>query len=478
MVVRVQDISQPARRRRTALAPDRPGEVQHVAAGSLAEEIGIEPGDRILKVNGHPLRDILDFQYYAAEEEVILEIERDDQIHQCEVERDVEEVWGITFSDPTMDGIHVCENSCPFCFIKQIPKGMRRSLYVMDDDYRQSMLHGSFVTLTNLTEEDWQRIEEQRLGPMHVSVHATNPELRALLVGNPKGALIMEHLGRLERAGIDYHVQFVLCPGINDGDELERSLRDLSDCGSHLKSIAGVPVGLTKFGFERQKLRVRVSRPCNRTLPGAMLEMRRYSPLEAREVIAQAERWQKHFRKTRGETFFHLGDEFYLMSDSPVPSTRHYDGFPQVEDGIGITRLFLDDAKRIIRRGEKASVAGAAGIIACATLIGPAMEREVAAVNDATGARLDVAVVVNQFFGPEINVSGLLSGQDLIRTLRDRPGDSPVYISSTMLSRRTGTMIDDMTLEEVQTALGRRVVPTEHLSNVLADLRKGNRVAA
>ncbi|HQX63247.1 MAG TPA: DUF512 domain-containing protein, partial [Thermomicrobiales bacterium] len=263
-----------------------------------------------------------------------------------------------------------------------------------------------------------------------------------------------------------------------DGDELERSLRDLSDCGSHLKSIAGVPVGLTKFGFERQKLRVRVSRPCNRTLPGAMLEMRRYSPLEAREVIAQAERWQKHFRKTRGETFFHLGDEFYLMSDSPVPSTRHYDGFPQVEDGIGITRLFLDDAKRIIRRGEKASVAGAAGIIACATLIGPAMEREVAAVNDATGARLDVAVVVNQFFGPEINVSGLLSGQDLIRTLRDRPGDSPVYISSTMLSRRTGTMIDDMTLEEVQTALGRRVVPTEHLSNVLADLRKGNRVAA
>ncbi|HCG29714.1 MAG TPA: TIGR03279 family radical SAM protein, partial [Chloroflexi bacterium] len=181
MVVRVQDISQPARRRRTALAPDRPGEVQHVAAGSLAEEIGIEPGDRILKVNGHPLRDILDFQYYAAEEEVILEIERDDQIHQCEVERDVEEVWGITFSDPTMDGIHVCENSCPFCFIKQIPKGMRRSLYVMDDDYRQSMLHGSFVTLTNLTEEDWQRIEEQRLGPMHVSVHATNPELRALL---------------------------------------------------------------------------------------------------------------------------------------------------------------------------------------------------------------------------------------------------------------------------------------------------------
>lgn len=478
MVVRIQDITQPTRRRRTALAPDRPGEVQHVAPGSLAEEIGVEPGDRILKVNGHPLRDILDFQYFAAEEEVILEIERAGQIHQCEVERDVEEVWGITFSDPTMDGIHVCENACPFCFIKQIPKGMRRSLYVMDDDYRQSMLHGSFVTLTNLTEDDWQRIEEQRLGPMHVSVHATNPELRAQLVGNPKGALIMEHLGRLERARIDYHVQFVLCPGVNDGPELERSLRDLSDCGPHLKSIAGVPVGLTKFGFERQKMRVRVSRPCNRTLPGAMLEMRRYTPAEARAVIAQAERWQKHFRKTRGETFFHLGDEFYLMSDSPVPSTRHYDGFPQVEDGIGITRLFLDDATRMVRRGRKAGVDGAAGVIACATLIGSTMAREVAVVNEATGARLEVAIVENRFFGPEINVSGLLTGQDLVRALGDQPGDAPVYISSTMISRRTGTLLDDMTLEDVQAALGRRVVPVEHLSNVLRDLRDERRSAA
>ena len=143
--------------------------------------------------------------------------------------------------------IHICENACPFCFIKQIPKGMRRSLYVMDDDYRHSMLHGSFVTLTNLTEDDWQRIEEQRLGPMHVSVHATNPDLRSALVGNPKGALILEHLARLERAGIDYHAQFVLCPGVNDGPELERSLRDLEQCGPHLKSIAGVPVGLTRL---------------------------------------------------------------------------------------------------------------------------------------------------------------------------------------------------------------------------------------
>jgi putative radical SAM enzyme (TIGR03279 family) len=471
-VERVLDITQPTRRRRTALAPERPGEVQHVAPGSLAEEIGIEPGDRVVKVNNQPLRDILDFQYLAADEEVILEIERAGELHICEVERDLDEVWGITFADPTMDGIHVCENACPFCFIKQIPKGMRRSLYVMDDDYRFSMLHGAFVTLTNLTEDDWRRIEEQRLGPLHVSVHATNPELRSALVGNPKGALIMEHLARLERAGIEYHAQLVLCPGVNDGPELERSLRELSEAGPHLKSIAGVPVGLTRFGFERQKKRVRLSRPCIRTMPGSMLEMRRYEPDEAREVIAQTERWQRHFRETRGETFFHLGDEFYLMSDSPIPPAVDYDEFPQIEDGIGITRVFLDDAAKIVRRGKRAGVEGARGIIACGTLIGPTMTDEAERVSRATGATLEVVPIENQFFGAEINVSGLLTGGELVRVFHERPGDEPIFISTTMISRRTNTLLDDMTLDDLKTALRRDVIVAESLSDVVRALAR------
>ena len=475
-VERVPDIAQPTRTRRTALAPERPGEVQHVAAGSLAEEIGVEPGDRIVKVNNQPLRDILDFQFLAAEEEVILEIERAGELHICEVERDLEEPWGITFSDPTMDGIHICENACPFCFIKQIPKGMRRSLYVMDDDYRFSMLHGSFVTLTNLTEPDWQRIEEQRLGPLHVSVHATSPELRSALVGNPKGALILEHLARLERAGIDYHAQLVLCPGVNDGPELDRSLEELSNCGPHLKSIAGVPVGLTRFGLERQKKRVRLSRPCIRTMPGSMLEMRRYEVDEALAVIAQSERWQEHFRETRGETFFHLGDEFYLMSGSPVPPATDYDEFPQIEDGIGITRVFLDDASKVVRRGKRAGIDGARGIIACGTLIGPTMEREALRVGRATRSELDVVPIENTFFGGEINISGLLTGGELVRVFGERPGNEPVFISTTMISRRTETLLDDMTLEDLKTALRREVIVAEHLSDVVKSL--GERRAA
>ena len=271
-----------------------------------------------------------------------------------------DEYWGITFADPTFDGIRVCENACPFCFIKQIPKGMRRSLYVMDDDYRYSMLYGSFVTLTNLSDKDWARIEEQRVSPMHVSVHATNPELRVALVGNPKGAAIMDDLERLRRNKIDFHAQLVLCPGVNDGEEMDRSVRELAALDNCL-SIAAVPVGLTRHGLERQSKQVRLSRTCMRLLPGKQISVRRYEPVEARDVIKQAEAWQRRFRSERGETFLHLGDEFYLMCDEPVPPARLYDGFPQIEDGIGITRHLLESLESFLTRSETGSLTGARG---------------------------------------------------------------------------------------------------------------------
>src|SRR5919106_5987067 len=203
---------------------------------SLAMELGIEPGDRVVGVNGQPLIDALDFQFQAQAENVVLDVERAGVLLRYELDLEGDEFWGVTFADPTFDGVRICENACPFCFIKQIPKGMRRSLYVMDDDYRYSMLYGSFVTLTNLNEDDWQRIEEQRLGPLYVSVHSTDPELRTALIGSPRGAQIMDDLRRLEDIGIDYHAQLVLNPGINDGTELDRSLRDLEAVGPHLKS--------------------------------------------------------------------------------------------------------------------------------------------------------------------------------------------------------------------------------------------------
>ena len=465
-VIRPTDPVNPKKRRRVALAPEVPALINSIAPGSLGDELGIRAGDRVLTVNGKRLRDVIDFAFYSDGEEVTLEVLQDDEIVTFEVERGLDEPWGIEFADPTFDGIHVCDNSCPFCFIKQIPKGMRRSLYVMDDDYRYSMLYGSFVTLTNLTEEDWQRIEEQRLGPLYVSVHSTNPELRTALIGSPRGAQIMEDLARLESIGIDYHAQLVLNPGINDGEELDRSLNDLQNCGPHLKSIAGVPVGLTRFGQERQSKRVRLSRTCMRTLPGTTLNVRRYETREALRVIEQAERWQRHFRQVRGETFFYLGDEFYLMTNTPIPATEHYDSFGQLEDGIGLTRRFLDDVMELVRRPAGSGPEGKA-IIACGTLIGQTLVEGAERVNNRLGSRLQPVIVDNIYFGPEINVSGLLTGGDIIAAIKDRPGDEPVFISNHMISARTRTLLDDMRIDELQTQLQREVIVAEYLSDVI-----------
>ena len=472
-VARPRDIANPRRRRRVALPPEVPAVINSIAPGSLGDEIGLRAGDRVISVNGQHLRDVIDFAYYSDDEEVTLEVLQDGEIVVYEVERGYEEAWGIEFADPTFDGIHVCDNSCPFCFIKQIPKGMRRSLYVMDDDYRYSMLYGSFVTLTNLSEDDWRRIEEQRLGPLYVSVHSTNPELRTALIGNPRGAQIMEDLQRLEDIGIDYHAQLVLNPGINDGDELNRSLRDLEAVGPHLKSIAGVPVGLTRFGQERQSKRVRLSRTCMRTLPGATLDVRRYEQHEALAVIAQAEGWQDHFRATRGETFFYLGDEFYLMTGTPIPSTDHYDSFGQLEDGIGLTRRFMDDVATLAISPPPGCPSTPA-LVACGTLVGPTMAEGVEQVNAAAGTRISPVIVENRFFGPEINVSGLLTGSDIVAAISDRPGDEPVFISNHMISARTSTLLDDMRLDELQTALQRDVIVAEHLSDVCRELIRRN----
>lgn len=465
----------PLSHRRVDLVPSVPGTVLAVSPGSLAMELGIEPGDRVLGVNGQPLVDALDFQFQAQSERVVIDVDRQGSILRYDLELEGDEFWGITFEDPTFDGVRVCENACPFCFIKQIPKGMRRSLYVMDDDFRYSMLYGSFVTLTNLSEEDWQRIEEQHISPMHVSVHATNPDLRVQLVGNPKAGKIMNDLARLERTGIDFHCQLVLVPGINDGEEMDRSLRDLSSFGERLKSIAGVPVGLSKHGQERQSKQMRLSRTCMRRLPGANQEairVRRYEPDEAARVIEQAEVWQERFRRERGDTFYHLGDEFYLMTGREVPSADHYAGFPQVEDGIGITRFFLEETEQYLRRARPGVLQGTAGTIACGTLIAPTMAKAVERFNAHTGSHLIVRGIDNTYLGTEINVSGLLSGGDIVDQLKDEPASGPVFVTKKMVSDRTGTLLDDIRIEDVASSLGRSVHPAEKMGEVAAFLRR------
>jgi len=463
--------------RRVDLIPDEPGLIAGVAGGSLADELGLQAGDRVVSVDGRPVIDFIDFQFHAQSESVRLEVARGDHTETLDLELGGDEYWGITFADATFDGVRLCENSCPFCFIKQIPKGMRKSLYVMDDDFRYSMLYGSFVTLTNLSEEDWARIEAERISPLHVSVHATNPELRVALVGNPKGAKILDDLARLEANGLDFHAQLVLCPGVNDGEELDRSLNDLNQF-ERLRSIAGVPVGLTRHGLERQSKQLRNSRDCMRNLPSRKVEVRRYEPAEAEGVIQRVEEWQKRFRTERGETFFYLGDEFYLMTGRQVPPASQYDGFPQIEDGIGITRHLLENLAGLMRRTKPETLRGAQGIVACATLIGNTMRAAVGEMNERLGTELDVVVVENNYLGTEINVSGLLTGHDLAATLAGHTQGRPVYITSRAISDRTHTMLDDMTVADLSATLGSDVVPSLTFTEVASDLRKRQERAA
>jgi NifB/MoaA-like Fe-S oxidoreductase len=451
------------------------GELESVAPGSLGEAIGLRPGDIVHSIDGKPLRDVIDYQFYTGNAGTIAEIavEREGEQIVYEVELEGDDLWGLGFTEPTFDGIRRCTNDCPFCFVKQVPRGMRRTLYIKDDDYRYSFLYGNFVTLTNLSEEDWARIGEQGLSPLNVSVHATDPQLRVDLLRHPRAGAILDDLRRLANMGIEYNTQLVLNPGINDGDQLDRSVSDLKDLPGIL-SIAAVPVGLTPLGIARDVKKLEnLALRSDRDMPGLPASaIRKYTEPEVRDVIRRAETWQRRFRAERGENFLYLGDEFYLMVGESVPPSRFYDGFPQLEDGIGITRTFLDDWAGVKRRrgARRPNLSGVRATLACATLIAPTMERVVGEFNALTGAALRVRTVPTGYFGPEIVVSGLLTGSDILTALRDDAGEGPILLPRVMFSRLNGLTLDDMSIEQLEAELGRPMLAAHNLSEVARQL--------
>lgn len=452
------------------------GELESVAPDSLGASIGLQPGDIVHSIDGQPLRDVIDYQYYSgmAGDEVEIEVERDGDRTIYEVELSGDDFWGLGFTEPTFDGIRRCTNDCPFCFVKQVPRGMRRTLYIKDDDYRYSFLYGNFVTLTNLSEADWARIGEQHLSPLNVSVHATDPQLRRDLLRHPRAGEILDDLRRLAEMGIEYNTQLVMNPGINDGDQMDRSISDLKDLPGIL-SIAAVPVGLTPLGIMRDMKKLEgIARRSDRAMPGLPASaIRKYTPAEVHDVLQRAERWQRQFRAERDESFLYLGDEYYLMVGKTVPASRYYDGFPQLEDGIGITRTFLDDWSGVKRRRgqRRPHLPGVRGTVACATLIAPTMERAIAEFNQLTGAELRVQVIPNTYFGPDIVVSGLLTGSAIIDALRQDPTDGPVLLPRVMFSRLHGLTLDDMSVEDLEAALGRPMLAAHTLSQLADQLQ-------
>jgi putative radical SAM enzyme (TIGR03279 family) len=433
------------------------GVITAVEPGSLGEEIGLQAGDRLVAINDHPLRDIIDVQFYGAEEVLSLLVERDGEPWLIEVERDYDQELGLTFVNATFDvDVRRCANNCDFCFVKQNAPGMRRSLYVKDDDYRYSFLFGNFVTLTNLTDDDWGRLEEQRLSPLYVSVHATDLALRRRFLAREGTPDVMEQLRRLAALRIEVHTQVVLVPGLNDGEHLARTLDDLAALYQEpVTSVSVVPVGLTRYHRG----------PC-----------RTYTLDEAQMVLEQVEPWRTGNQEKRGCTFVYPSDEWYLVAGQEVPPADEYDGFPQVENGVGMVRQLLDGWEEL-----KADLPGSElrpATLVCGTLIAPLLARIVAELNALTGAQVQLVPVANEFFGPVTTVSGLLTGQDVVAALRDRPPRETVLLPRAMLgssygvgSALPGLTLDDLSLAEISAQVGVPVEVAGTLGEALARLR-------
>jgi putative radical SAM enzyme (TIGR03279 family) len=430
--------------------------ISAVEPAGLGDEIVLEPGDRLVTINGHILRDVIDVQFYGAEEELALLVERHGEQWLIEAEREYGEELGLTFAHPTFDvEIRRCTNNCDFCFVKQNARGMRRSLYIKDDDYRYSFLFGNFVTLTNLTSEDWVRLEEQRLSPLYVSVHATDLELRRRFLGQESAPDVMEQLRRLAALGIEVHSQVVLVPGLNDGNLLDQTITDLTALYKEpVASVGVVPIGLTKHHRGR---------------------CRTYTQEESGMVLDQIEPWRVKNREALGCSFVYPSDEWYLVAGREIPAADEYDGFAQLANGVGTTRQLLDEWEAL--RAALPSLQPKAMSLACGTLIAPVLARIVEEWNALAGTDLRLVPVTNQFFGPVTTVSGLLTGQDVVAALQHQPLGEMVLLPRAMFTGRYGAgsappgmTLDDMMINDMAAQLGVPMAMAGTLDEVVAVL--------
>lgn len=403
------------------------GLITAIAPGSFAERIGFQPGDELRSINGHRPRDVIDVRFHASEGHLALRVRRAGETLISEAERRYDEPLGLEFANPVFDGIRRCNNRCEFCFVTQMPPGLRPSLYVKDDDYRYSFLFGSYITLTNLEEADWERIEEQHLSPLYVSIHATELELRRRFLRNPSIPDVMNQLRRLADLGIEVHTQIVVRPGVNDGPHLDRSITDLADLYPAVRSVSVVPVGLTKY--HRGGCRVHT------------LE-------EMQAVFEQVTDWQTVLRGYLGINLVYLSDEWYLRLGVEVPPLETYDGLDLTENGVGLVRGFLEIGDRRLesRISNLESLTLVTG-----TLFAPVLRSVVAELPT------EVVPVVNHFFGETVTVAGLLTAKDVIAQLKGRDLGDVVMLPPALFGGPEGQSLDEMWPEDVADALDRPV---------------------
>ena len=406
---------------------------------------GIQSGDVLISINGREINDVLDYRFFLAESTVVLKLSRGEEIFEVTIRKKQYDDIGLDFETPLMDKKHSCENKCVFCFIDQLPKGMRKTLYFKDDDSRLSFLHGNYITLTNLHDSDIDRIIEMHISPVNVSVHTTNPELRVKMMHNKRAGEVLPYMKRLADAGISLCGQIVLCKGLNDGEELDRSMRDLSELFPAMQSVSIVPAGLTRF---REKL----------------YPLEGFGKEESAAVIAQVDRFAKEFEKKSGSRMFFCSDEFYLKAELPLPEESYYEGYPQIENGVGmITSLvtefkseldYLDEYLENYKAPRHISVA--TGVAAYDTIKAMAAELE-ARVED---LRVDVYKIVNYFFGETITVSGLLTAKDISEQLCGKDLGELLIFPSNALRADGDLFLDDVSPDELSRRLGVAVSPS------------------
>ena len=415
--------------------------VKKVQSGSIAEELGIEPGDRLLEIDGNVIEDIFDYQSYVEAEELVVLVEKPDgEQWEMEIEKEADEGLGIEFEEGLMDEYHSCHNKCIFCFIDQMPPNMRDTLYFKDDDARLSFLMGNYITLTNLTEREAQRIIDLRISPINVSVQATEPQLRRTLLGNKDADKSLEYMRAFGEAGIEMNGQIVVCPGWNDGEHLRRSIEDLMDIGFNSCSI--VPVGLTKFRKGLARLE-----PVTKEKAG--------------EIIDLVDEYGAKCLEKYGTRMFFCADEFYIKAERPLPDEEYYEEYQQLDNGVGMLRSTMNEFLSGLEDAESGDVASFT--VATGKAAEPFIARLVAeAKKKFPQLRGEVVGIVNDFFGHTITVSGLVTGQDLIAQLKDRPTlGERVLIPANMLRHGEGVFLDDYTVEQVEQALGRRLTISE-----------------
>lgn len=413
--------------------------VSDVASHSPAERAGICRGDRLLAINGAPVIDLVDYTALTAETDLILTVCRaDGDEREISVKKELYEPLGLSFATSLMDKMRTCRNRCVFCFIDQMPKGGRTSLHVKDDDWRLSFIMGNYVTLTNVDDAELERMIARRVSPLYISVHATDPEVRRRIMGAKHAGRIMEQLNKLKNAGIRFHLQVVACPGLNDGDVLRRTIRDIETLLPAAESLAIVPVGLTN---SREGL----------------YPLRCYSKEEACGMIETIETMQERFLKQYGTRFVFLSDEWYCIAGKPLPDYDAYEDFSQIENGVGLLRLFegelldaLEGNKPLPVRRDYVAASG----VSAAPFMQSLMRRL-----EPYNVFVEVVPIENRYFGPTVTVSGLITGRDLTDGIREHINGRPLLIPHAMLREQDAVFLDDMTLTEAETLLHTRILP-------------------